>query len=293
MTFFVFSICLMAERFLGSLDSYRKFAWFTAFRNWLLSRFKPDVTWKGRLVLLALYAIPVVALQVAYIWLFDVLAILGFLFACWIVLYCFGPKGFYEETRAFCDAVRGRQDDTARWYAAKLLDQDFQDFKETPPADIAPLIGEHIYVIANDRIFAIMFWFALLGPVGALLYRLSSLTHRHMLKTGVDRHEQFRRQADRVHYWLSWAPSRLLVLSYAATGNFVESMSRCSQGAPSCADRWPDLNERLLVCAGTGQDQPDQHDLVPKIELGLALLRRTTVLWVGLTALITLTRWAS
>lgn len=280
----------MAERFLGSLDGYRKFAWFGRFRTWLTARISPTATWKNRLMLLILFAAPMLALQLFYMWILYSLALLGFAFACLTLLYCFGPKGFYEETRAFCDAVRGKQDDTARWYANKLLDRDFAN---TPPSEIAPILGEHIFVIANDRIFAVMFWFAVLGPMGALLYRLSSLTQQSSRGIAPESASPFQRESTRFHYWLNWIPSRLLVLGYAATGNFVESMSRCSQGAPSCVERWPDMNERLLVCAGIGQDSTIQPDPITRIELGLALLRRTTALWIGLTVLVTLTRWAS
>jgi len=290
MTLFVFTICLLAERFLGSLDAFRKFGWFTRFQKALLSRLKPNTVWKSRLALLVLLGAPVILVQIAYAWMSAVFALFGFIFACAMVLYCFGPKGFYEETRAFCDALRGRQNDTARWYASTILGQ---EFKDTPPSEIAPIIGEHLYVIANDRIFAVMFWYAVLGPAGAMLYRLSSLLHARATKVDNPETIGFNRLVIKVHYWIAWGPSRLLVLGYAATGNFVESMSRCSQGAQSCAEHWPNMNERMLVCAGTGQDPADQVDPIANIERGLALLRRTTVLWVGLTALITLTRWAS
>ena len=121
MTLFVFSFCLLAERFLGSLDAYREFAWFTRFRKLVIARLRPNAAGRSRIAVIIVLGVPVLAIQLAYTWISSVLAIFGFLFACATLLYCFGPKGFYEETRAFCDALRTRQDDTARWYASTIL----------------------------------------------------------------------------------------------------------------------------------------------------------------------------
>ncbi|MDZ7737260.1 MAG: hypothetical protein U5P41_15135 [Gammaproteobacteria bacterium] len=47
--------------------------------------------------------------------------------------------------------------------------------------DQGPLGGTLCSVLGqtNVRLFAVLFWFAVLGPVGALLYRLTAELHKH------------------------------------------------------------------------------------------------------------------
>lgn len=67
-----------------------------------------------------------------------------------------------------------------------------------------------------ERLFAVLFWFVLFGPAGALLYRLSFLY--------AQMHPE-----ERVRRWLwalEWLPVRLLGVSFAITGNFVGCVNR-------------------------------------------------------------------
>lgn len=68
-----------------------------------------------------------------------------------------------------------------------------------------------------QRWFAVVFWFALLGPAPALCYRLLHLLYA---APGTDIEE--RPLLARWLYWLDWIPARLLGLAFAVTGNFVE-----------------------------------------------------------------------
>ncbi len=58
-------------------------------------------------------------------------------------------------------------------------------------------------------------WYALLGPVAALAYRLLALALEHA------RQPALREQAARVRHILDWLPVRALVLSFALVGNFL------------------------------------------------------------------------
>ncbi len=93
------------------------------------------------------------------------------------------------------------------------------------PAIFAELLEDFIAFTGDERrrllwqgyqsFFAVIFWYALLGPVAALAYRLLALALEHA------RQPALREQAARVRHILDWLPVRALVLSFALVGNFL------------------------------------------------------------------------
>lgn len=68
---------------------------------------------------------------------------------------------------------------------------------------------------AYQGFFAVIFWYALLGPLAALAYRLLALLVEHAGEEGLRSH------AVRLRQVLDWLPARLLALGLALAGNFV------------------------------------------------------------------------
>ena len=117
----------------------------------------------------------------------------------------------------------------------------------TSPADTASLpLLERVAYAGYARWFAPLFWFALLGPVAAVLYRALA----RLAASG-----RWRDYGKLLHF-ADWLPARLLGLSFALTGDFAgvsrrdplryfsdsESASRviCELAVSACGDR-PDL----------------------------------------------------
>lgn len=76
-------------------------------------------------------------------------------------------------------------------------------------------VHSHLLWQGYQSFFAVIFWYALLGPVAALAYRLLALALEHA------RQPALREQAARVRHILDWLPVRALVLSFALVGNFL------------------------------------------------------------------------
>lgn len=128
--------------------------------------------------------------------------------------------------------------------------------------------------------FAVIFCYVLLGPLGALAYRLLALL--------AEQHEigSLRAPALRLRHLLDWLPSRLLVLSLALAGNFV------------LAGRvlWPRLLDmqavacRLVVEGGRaaaelGEPLPAGRAGVASLDALQQLLLRAGLVWASALAL--------
>jgi AmpE protein len=68
---------------------------------------------------------------------------------------------------------------------------------------------------AYQGLFAVIFWYVLLGPVAALAYRLLALTDEHAHV------EPLRERAVRLRHVFDWLPARLLAASFGLVGNFI------------------------------------------------------------------------
>ncbi len=105
----------------------------------------------------------------------------------------------------------------------------------------------------SDAIIAPLFWFALLGPVGALGYRISN-TLDAMVGHRNDRYEQFGNFSARVDDVLSFVPARLccLLLLPPREWSGVPSLGPDAREHPSVNAGWPEaaMARRLGVVIG-------------------------------------------
>lgn len=140
-----------------------------------------------------------------------------------------------------------------------------------------------------ERIFAVLFWFAVLGAAGALLYRLIALTAR-----SPEREEPLRALAMRLLWLLEWPAVRIYYLSVALAGNFV-----------ACVERWKILGfcvkspTPVVVEAfnrgALGMDGSLVREVVggdtqslKELDQLMGLMSRALVLWVCAAAAIAL-----
>lgn len=140
-----------------------------------------------------------------------------------VLLYSLGRGNIVADVREYI-AFAARGDSVA---AAQLLDR-LRGNSAVDPAAVDPVAGdtsdwrtlhtEALKIIAYrgfERTFAVLFWFFIAGPFGALLYRLSVL-YRDFSAPGSDA-----AQAASKWLWLLELPSvRLMGVTWALVGNF-------------------------------------------------------------------------
>lgn len=286
MTLIALLLSIFLERFLGSLEEMRRFGWFDA----LAIQVRRQSWGDGVMGVAVVVLLPVLAVLLLGAALSAIGWPLFFLFAVLVLLYSFGPRDLEAEVEAFLAARERGDEESAMLHAAELLgSSEVGSSRKLTRALLETMLAE-----ANERFLGVVFWFIVLGPVGALLYRLSGLLRRD---TTVESSE-FAAAALRLHHILAWLPARLAALGYALSGSFVDAMHYWREEAP----KWLEDSRFILIACGLGalRYQPPEDEDLPVdlaeedsyIREGLALIRRAALVWLAILAIFTLAGWA-
>ncbi len=134
---------------------------------------------------------------------------------------------------------------------------------------------------AQTNMFAVLFWFVLLGPAGAVLYRFSRLLSEHIYAEDAP---QIRNAAVVWISYLDWIPVRVLALCFVLAGRFESTFKvwwhQITTG--------PKGNEAYLEACGhaaleSGNDTPQRQ---------WALYQRALIILLIVLALVALAVWA-
>ena len=240
---------------------------------------------------LALVVPTVIAATLAW-WLHGVLlGVLGLLFAVVVLVFCFGPR----ELEADIDAVLKAPDAERRSAAAQALNP--EERSEPLAWNAAVLVGATA-IAALRRRFSVLFWFFLLGPAGAVLYRMTRLAAGNDgAAAGLD--AMARARAARVADILDWLPAHLMVLAMALAADFdaVLRAWRAWHATPGRTALDPGFLESIAqagvnadVEAGDGYAE-DTADALGELTDLSHLLGRVLVVWLALAALVVLGGW--
>lgn len=291
MTLISVLIALLLERFLGSLDDWRRFGWFDRYSAWLRERFGHRAFMSGPAGVLLVLAGPVLVVVLAVLLLHGAwLGLLELAFGVVVLLYALGPRDLDDEVQGYVEAGAMNDAERQRHHAAALLDG------EVPEDDVERTrsLAQGVFVQANARLFAVLFWFVVLGPVGAALYRLGALACRGEA-------DEFRGTAQRLVGLLDWIPVRLTALGYALVGGFEPALRALRRHFLSDLQTLPDSNRSLLVEAGSEslglermlEDAREDGGLDEIVNTAGNLVLRTLVVFVTVLALLTLGGWTS
>lgn len=282
---------LVALIALGLLHAWPKLAGWHAgglFRRWVAQL--SDASGIGRVVVALLLPLAICALLQ---WLFGRSPLGGLLqlgLALVVLIYCLGPRDFEADLEAVIQAP----DQPAREAAAQALADDGEVLPWTAPA-----LGSAVAYAALRRRFGVLLWFFLLGPVGALLYRLAQVLARdETMRLDADT----QRTAMYVANALDWVPAQLLTFTLAIVGHWeavIGAWKRWhAQAAPTS---WYASGPEFLgaaaqadvltdIEAGDGYAEEHSDPLFELTRLRGALLR-ALLAWLSVVALIVIGGW--
>jgi len=279
-------LSLLIEHYLGTLEEFRRYRWFTEFTDRVRAAL-PERLADSPLAVALVLGLPTLVVLVLAAALAETWLVLGLGFGLLVLLYSFGPQDLEARVEAWLEARERDDEESARWHVAEILGADMPE----DPQQIARTVMETALVEMHERLLAVVFWFVAFGPAGALLYRLAALLRNRTRNDD----SAFAEWAARVHYALGWIPARLTALGYAAAGSFVDALQYWREEA----GKWRDVNRGVLIAAGLGALQYGAVESAGKeaelddMRATIALLRRTLVVWVAALAVITLAGWTS
>ncbi len=285
MEFLAILIVLGLLQLWGSGGIVQKDSWF----GYLIQSLKRHLG-AGPWRLLLIVALPCLVLlllgALVHGWLFGLVSLA---LAVVVLLYSLGRGDLRINLSNYLNSWNQGNFESA-YEQAKLIG----DFHQSESIDNYETLHEHLrrafFYAGFERWFAVIFWFVLLGPVGALGYRLSYFCGRNESLEEAERLIALRW----VHY-LDWLPARLLAFSFALTGNFVN----CFNSWQVLKDNQPtsELLDNCGMAALNGVNEPrlqvqdQEHFIVAGREELLAaqsLLSRSVVCWLLVIALMQL-----
>lgn len=280
-------LSLIAERFLGSMAELRRFGWFHRYVRLTKKGLGNQQYLNGAASVLLLLAPLLVLTGLLDYYLGNLWFLFGLAFAVLVLLFSFGPTDLEAEVEAFVDARERGDEESAVWHAAELLGKDLP----THSAQLTRCIMGNILVEANERLLAVAFWFVLLGPAGALLFRLV----QQLVQEEGENDDDFAEAARRLHHLLAWLPARVCVLAYALAGSFVESI----QAWRNVSTEWPESTRQVLIAAGLGAlryeegeiEEGNESQNIDMVNETLSLVRRAVLVLISIIALFTLSGW--
>jgi adenosylcobinamide-phosphate synthase len=236
----------------------------------------------------------------------------------WNVALLYVTLGFRQFSHHFT-AIREALENGDETLARELL-AEWQQVQvgQIPRSEIVRHVIEYSMIAAHRHVFGVFFWYAALsivglGPVGAVVYRLTELAQRRWQAPTTDGSvvsEALRSVASRAWLALDWLPSRMTALGFAIVGSFEDAMD----GWRNHAQNFPEDNDGVILAATAGainirlggaplqaakedDESPDTAGgsstpgRIPEVAhfaQVVGLVWRTVIMWLVLVALLTM-----
>lgn len=284
-------ICLIAERFLLDHQHLRQYGWLDRYSHWLSQQETPGWLGRGFIRVVILLLPPILLIGILQqLFANTLFGLPGVLFACLVLLYTLGPDDLDSQIEAYTSAVENEDDESVRTIARQIIN----DEPPTSEPALSQAVSEGTLYQANQRIFAILFWFLLLGPMGALLYRIAS---RLPLLEQANRDIDFYLNAKQLVSILDWLPARVTAVCYAIAGSFEDALYGWRSYRETRFDEFADSNIGTLICTGSGamrlttlleEANEELQDYSHLPLAAMALVWRSLVVWLIIVSLLTL-----
>lgn len=215
----------------------------------------------------------------------------GILFSLAALYFTLGHRSLHDHARPVIQALHEGDETEARSRVALMVSRDPATLNITASAT------ESVLENGNDGIFGALFWFAVAGAPGAILYRLAN-TLDAMWGYRNERYLHFGWAAARLDDLLNYVPARLTALTYALLGNTRAALACWREQAPE----WDSPNAGPVMAAGAGALEislggparyaGEWHNRphlglgtppqVEDIERALGLVKHGVGLWIGI-----------
>ncbi|MET0072300.1 MAG: regulatory signaling modulator protein AmpE [Candidatus Thiodiazotropha sp.] len=290
MTLTIILICLIAERYLLDRRDLRTNRWFHNYNQWLESQDLPQALGRGIIGILLLMLPPLLAVYlVQHLFEETLFGLIWLLFSIMVLLYCLGPNDLDSQVDQFVAAVDSEEEDEIRTIASAII----RDEPPTSEPARSQAVAEGVLLQANQNLFAVLFWFMLLGPLGSLAYRIATwLPYLEQSNQDADYYLNSRQLVT----ILDWVPARITAFCYAVAGSFEDALYGWRSYHETRFSEFADSNSGILICTGGGAMRlttliNDAHEGVQSYSFlaksAMALVWRSLVVFLVIFTLLT------
>ena len=191
-------------------------------------------------IALAVLVVPLVW----FAWLLTQHHFLGTAIAALLLYTTIGLRSLREHALPVANALDAGELDAARQAVGRIVSRDTAALDET---QVAAAATESVLENGNDAVFGALFWFAVAGAPGAVLYRLVN-TLDAMWGYRNERYEHFGWAAAKLDDVLNFIPARMTAFTYALFGHFDRAVA-CWR---TQARAWDSPNAGPVMAAGAG-----------------------------------------
>lgn len=291
MTIIAILVALAVDHFVKAVHAIRRVEWLPSLLKILapvLNRLHGPLSIVGSVLLLL---IPLLILTFfAHVIANNLGVFFYFLFSIVALIYCLGPRDLDGDVRRIVASTNDHElQDAARPLLNKPL-------AETPEARSEQFIRA-IFTEGLTRWFAVIFWFALLGIYGAVIYRLC--TWLAITKQPIE--EQQRLWLQRLRLLLEWPAAQLMTLALAVAADFDSVLAswrkhheKQGHGILS-GDHGFMLTAAVVAILGGHAAKDGFADQLTgrmgPVKLAMDLLWRVLAVWLTLLAVMLLAGW--
>lgn len=297
MTLLSIVLALILERLLSHLQHWREHALFARHVRWAHTQFGRSRLWNSSWIVVPLLLPTLLVVGgVQYLLADAVYGLLGFVFSLLLLLLCLGPRDLGEQVRTLIRARKSGDVETQDAICDDLRCTPARAVGVAEPDESRSLLGA-IFVQAHERMFAILLWFFVLGPLGAVAYRMAAALPRVLAETNSG--ERAVEIAARIHGILAWAPARITGVLYALAGSTDDAFIGRRAAKAHTEDHWVVRTWRQLAAMGLGALNVEEGDSGPivnatldgALEASMAVRFRALMLWLAVLALPTIGGW--
>lgn len=294
-------IGLIVERLASQLFHLRRLRWLDRLFDFGFRQSERLANWPAIIPIALLTLLLVLPVFLVVFSLRDTLFGFPYLVLAIIVLFfSLGPNDIGEDVDEYCKAIEDNDTQRIRNMAKALSEQD-------PPDDVAArirLVEASVCVQANNRLFAVIFWFVVFGPLGAWTYRVTDLLRRRaVFNAARDEGRLVSREivdATRsLHGWLAYIPARLTAIGYAMAGSFDGALAAWRNSSDHSDQHINDQSESLLGRVGVGalalgeiDEESDADRAIRGATAANGLVFRLFIIWAAVIAAMTLYGWS-
>ncbi|MGD8408032.1 MAG: regulatory signaling modulator protein AmpE, partial [Thiohalophilus sp.] len=164
-------MALAVEIFYKPVSELRRYDWFARYHQSLYQKLEGQTLRDGPVGVILFIGLVALGVWIILALLGSLSALLTFLFGLVVLIYTLGPRDLEQDVEEVIQALE-RDDAEGAVLSARRLD-DVEELAADSMPELVEQVRNRILVEANTRVFGVLFWFLILGPIGAVLFRLS------------------------------------------------------------------------------------------------------------------------